>query len=91
MPGMATEEPRQPLPPKPLAPAGDKRIVALQLVPDLRPCMPRFQQQYEPRSPSIVERAPSLISMIVSVEKLWNRIRDNPWTVTLMFMVNPSG
>jgi hypothetical protein len=37
--GMATEEPRQPLPPKPLAPTVDKRIVAVQLVPDLCPAM----------------------------------------------------
>ena len=29
---MATEQPRQSLPPKPLAPARDKRIVAAQLV-----------------------------------------------------------
>jgi hypothetical protein len=53
-PGMATEEPRQPLPSKPLAPAVDKRVVAVQLVPDLRPGMACCQQQDQPRSPSTV-------------------------------------
>jgi len=51
---MATEEPCQPFPPKPLAPAVDQRIVAVQLVADLRPGMTRFQQQYQPRSPSVI-------------------------------------
>jgi hypothetical protein len=56
-PGMATEKPRQPFLPKPLAPAVDKCIVAVQLVADLRSAMARFQQQYQPRSPSIVGSA----------------------------------
>jgi hypothetical protein len=54
--GMATEQPRQPLPSKPLAPAADKRIVAVQLVADLRPAMARLQQQDQPRSPPILRR-----------------------------------
>src|SRR5215470_15791374 len=54
---MTTEQPGQPLLPKPLAPAVDKRIIAVQLVPDLRPAMARFQQQYQPRTPSIVGSA----------------------------------
>jgi hypothetical protein len=54
--------PESALPPKPLAPAVDKRIVAVQLVPDLRPCMARFQQQYKPRSPSIVRPTASLVA-----------------------------
>jgi hypothetical protein len=36
LPGMATEQPRQPLLPKPLAPAGDKRIVTARLVQRIR-------------------------------------------------------
>src|SRR5215471_3605337 len=60
LPGMATEQPRQPLLPKPLAPAGDKRIVKAQLVADLCPGMARRQQQDQPRSPPIVRpTAPS--------------------------------
>src|SRR5262245_37930057 len=54
---MAIEQPRQPFPPKPLAPAVDKRIIAVQLAPDLRPAMACFQQQYQPRAPSIVGSA----------------------------------
>src|SRR5215472_14312574 len=56
-PGMTTEKPRQPFPPKPLAPAVDKRIIAVQLAPDLRPAIACFQQQYQPRAPSIVGSA----------------------------------
>src|SRR5215831_14069655 len=52
MPGMATEQPRQPVLRKPLAPAADKRIVAVQLVADLRPAMTRLQQQDQPGRPS---------------------------------------
>src|SRR5262249_51320431 len=55
-PGMAIEQPRQPFPPKPLAPAVDK-LIAVQLAPDLRPAMACFQQQYQPRAPSIVGSA----------------------------------
>src|SRR5262245_2504977 len=54
---MTTEKPRQAFPPKPLAPAVDKRIVTVQLVPDLRPAVACFQQQYQPRPPSIVGSA----------------------------------
>ena len=51
---MATEEPCQPFPPKPLAPAVDQRIVAVQLVADLRPAMTRLQQQDQPGSAPVV-------------------------------------
>src|SRR5215831_3856451 len=54
LPGMAAEQPRQSLPPKPLAPAADKRIVAAQFVPDLRPGMARLQQQDQPCPTPIV-------------------------------------
>src|SRR5215831_17310178 len=54
MPGMATEQPRQPVLRKPLAPAADKRIVAVELVANLRPAMTRLQQQDQPRSAPVV-------------------------------------
>src|SRR5262249_34408246 len=54
LPGMATEQPGQPLLPKPLAPAGDKRIITAQLDPDLCPGMACRQQQDQPRARPII-------------------------------------
>src|SRR5262245_50299009 len=54
LPGMATEQPRQPLLPKPFAPAGNKRVVAAEPIADVCPGTVRFQQQDQPRSPAIV-------------------------------------
>jgi len=48
------EQPCQPLFPKSLAPAIDKRIITVQLVANRGPCMACLEQQHQPRPARII-------------------------------------
>src|SRR6266849_8744748 len=54
LPSVPAEQPCQPLFPKSLAPAIDKRIIAVQLVANRGPCMACVQQQHQPRSARVI-------------------------------------
>ena len=52
--GMAREQPRQPPLSEATAPAGDEGVIAIELLADLFPGVPRSQQQDQPRATGIV-------------------------------------
>ena len=54
LPSVSAEQPCQPLFPKSLAPAINKRIIAVQLVANRGPCMACLQQQQQPRPARVI-------------------------------------